>query len=337
MRTQSLRCTRYLAVCRWPTLASAVILSVVCISAADTKTRTDASNSADANKSTAIDKKSPDKRNQDEAQIRAGEHAFVKAFNTGDAKAIAAFWAPNGSLIDEEGTLFRGRAAIEEQYGALFKEHPTARIQIAITSIEFPTTTTAIEDGIARVVAKDNTPPTASRYTAMHVRQDGKWLMASVRESPLELRSSFAQLQDLGWLIGNWEAKGDGNTLRSHFRWIAGKSFIQRDYSVERDGLVTSSGMQIIGWDPEAQQIRSWSFDSSGGYGTGLWSPVGEDMRIDCAGLLADGTRTSSRDLLIRVPGHDNVLGWRSTDRRAGETQLPDIREVVLDRVAEKR
>jgi hypothetical protein len=32
-------------------------------------------------------------------------------------------------------------------------------------------------------------------------------------------------------------------------------------------------------------------------------------------------------------PGDDNVFGWRSFDRRLGETKVPDLREVAFDRL----
>ena len=285
----------------------------------------------------AAEKKTGDGPVQGEAAIRATAAAFIKAFDARDAKAIASLWTANGSLADEEGHLFKGRKSIEEQYAALFKEHPSARMQIGIKSIEFPTPTTAVEDGVAQVVTRDNAPPAASRYTALHVQEDGKWLMASVRETSIAVPSNYSRLQELGWLIGGWERKDDGETIHSRFRWIANKSFIQRDYSVHRGGLLTSSGTQIIGWDPRADQVRSWSFDSSGGYGTAQWTAAPEGIRLDSTGVTADGLSTSSKEILIRVPGEDNVLGWRSFDRKAGEMKLPDTREVVLDRVPEKR
>jgi uncharacterized protein (TIGR02246 family) len=290
----------------------------------------------------AADKDSGDARKpaaggRADAAIRATANAFVRAFNKGDAKAVADLWAPNGTLADDSDQVFKGRKSIEKQYAALFKEHPTARMQVAIKSIEFPTPTTAIEDGVAQVATRDNAPPAASRYTAVHVREDGKWLMASVRETSLAVPSNYFRLQELRWLIGAWERKENGDAVHSRFRWIANKSFIQRDYSVSRDGLLTSSGTQIIGWDPRAEQVRSWSFDSSGGYGTALWSAASEGMHLDSSGVTADGAPTSSKEILIRVPGEDNVLGWRSFDRKVGDMKLPDIPEVVLDRVPEKR
>ena len=273
----------------------------------------------------------------DAAAIRATAEAFVKAFDAQDAKAVVSLWTADGSLADDRGEIFKGRKAIEEQYAAFFKQYPGAKIEIAVQAIEFPTADTAVEDGLARVVGQHSVPPTASRYTAVHVREGGKWLMASVRESGIPLPSNFSRLADLAWLIGHWQVKDEETTVDTCFRWIANKSFIRRDYSVRRAGIEVSSGTQIIGWEPAAGQITSWSFDSSGGHGTARWSPGPEGWRIESRGVLADGTPTSSRELLIRVAGEDNIFGWRSFDRKAGQVALPDTREVVLDRVPDKQ
>jgi uncharacterized protein (TIGR02246 family) len=271
-----------------------------------------------------------------EAHIRAGAQAFIKAFNAGDAKALAEMWTPNGTIADEQGNVFKGRKAIEEQYAALFKAHPGVRMQIAIKSIDFPSSTTAIEDGVTQLLTKDSEPPSAARYTAVQVQEDGKWLMASVREAAMPVASNFAQLQELGWLVGEWEAKSDGVTAHSQIRWIANKSFLQRTFSVNRDGMQVASGMQIIGWEPRSERIVSWTFDSSGGHGMGIWNAMPEGWGIDSTGVTADGVPTTAKDHLIRVPGESNVFGWRSVDRKLGDTKVPDVPEVVFDRVTSK-
>jgi hypothetical protein len=94
--------------------------------------------------------------------------------------------------------------------------------------------------------------------------------------------------------------------------------------------------MQIIGWDPQARQIRSWSFDSAGGHGGGLWSAAADGWQIKSSGVLPDGTPTAAVDHLIRVPGENDVFGWESIDRHVGDAELPDLKEAVLDRVPEK-
>ncbi len=285
----------------------------------------------------AAETKSPSaKAASPEAEVRATAIAFVKAFNQGDAKAVAALWIPQGSAAEADGTIYKGRAAIEQQYAALFKQHSDARISVAIKSIEFPTPTTAIEDGISQVDAQHAGPAQVARYTAVHVKVDAKWLLASVRETNVELPSSFAKIESLGWLVGTWTAQHDGTKVRTTVRWIANNSFLERQYTVSTDGIVTSSGRQIIGWDPKIGKIRSWSFDATGGYGSGVWTATPEGWQIEQSGVLADGTPTSSRDTWVRIPGEDNVLGWRSVARFAGETRLPDMPEVVLDRAIAK-
>ena len=71
--------------------------------------------------------------------------------------------------------------------------------------------------------------------------------------------------------------------------------------------------------------------------GTGFWVPTPDGWAIDSVGCLADGTPTSSLDFVIRIPGNNTVLGYRSVNRKAGNTRLPDLPEVVLDRVAAKK
>jgi uncharacterized protein (TIGR02246 family) len=279
-----------------------------------------------------------DSEKSTESAIRATAAAFVQAFNRGDAKAVASLWTANGTVTDDRGEVFKGRKAIEGQYVAFFKAFPGAKMEVAIQKIDFPASTMAVEEGVAQVVGEHAGPPVASRYTAVHAQEDGKWLMASVRESAIPLPSGAKRLEPLGWLMGSWKTKSGDTTVETTFRWTVNKSFIQRDYSVrQKNGAVASSGTQIIGWDPQAGQIRSWSFDSSGGHGTSLWSGAPEGWLIESSGMLPDGTPTASRELLIRVAGEDNVFGWRSFNRRAGPAILPDLREVVLDRVQEKR
>ena len=48
---------------------------------------------------------------------------------------------------------------------------------------------------------------------------------------------------------------------------------------------------------------------------------------------MPDGTPTTSNDFLIRTVDENSVLGWRSTDRTAGGSEIPDTSEIVLDRV----
>jgi uncharacterized protein (TIGR02246 family) len=325
----------------WPLLAIFLIFAAAPFASAaeqgtEAKSREGKRVQARSKEAKSDEAKSKEAKSPD-AEIRATADAFIKAFNAGDAKAVAALWTPAGTMADDRGEIFKGRKAIEDQYAAFFKAFPGAKMVIAIKSIDFPAASMAVEDGMAQVFTRQPGPPVASRYTAIHVRENGKWQMASVRETTVPLTSNFSKLEELGWLIGTWQTKRDGTAVRATFRWIANKSFIERDFTVSQDGIQTASGIQVIGWDPQAGRFRSWSFDASGGYGTSLWTPTPEGMHAESSGVMPDGTPTSSEKVLIRVPGEDNVFGWRSFHRSIGDVALPDTAEVVLDRVPEKK
>ena len=241
----------FLAACGWMTVPVLAISSLVCVACAAEK---------------------PAAANPAEAAIRATADAFVQAFNRGDAKAVAALWTAEGSVLDDRGATIKGRKAIEGQYAALFKAYPGATMEVTVSSVEFPAPSVALENGVARVIHRDG-PPVASRYTAIHVLEGGKWLMANVRETAVPLASGPGRLEALSWLIGSWTAKTEGVTVQTTFRWIANKSFIQRDYSVQQKGAAAMSGTQIIGWDPQENRLRSWTFDSSGGHGRAFGRP----------------------------------------------------------------
>jgi uncharacterized protein (TIGR02246 family) len=272
-----------------------------------------------------------------DSEIRASAQAFTEAFNRGDAKAVAAMWTTDGSLVDESGMVLKGRSEIEQAYGDFFTRNKGRKIETGVLSVELPVNGVAIEDGISTSTAQSGVPVSVGRYTAVHVLKDGKWLMTSVREAAMAQPSGVTPLAELDWLIGSWQAKAADAVIRAKFEWMMDGKFIRRDSSVEEKGATKPLGVQIIGWDAQAEAIRSWSFDPAGGHGAGMWKPSPTGWIIESEGALANGTPTSSVDSLIRVPGEDRVLGWRSANRMAGDEPLPDLPEVVFDRVAEKR
>ncbi len=84
---------------------------------------------------------------QDEKAIRLAAEAFAKAYNAGDAKAIALLFAADGEIVSEEGQATRGREGIEQVFAGIFKEHPKTHMDQAIGSIRFIGPSMAVEDG----------------------------------------------------------------------------------------------------------------------------------------------------------------------------------------------
>ncbi len=140
----------------------------------------------------------------DEKAIRATADDFVKAFNAGDAKAVGALWATDAEYTDESGQSLHGRAAIEKEYADLFKEHRGATMTVTIESIRFLGPDIAVEKGIAKVKSPSAEAATGARYTVVHARRDGKWIMVVGRDAPYVPGSNEDYLKDLEWLIGDW-------------------------------------------------------------------------------------------------------------------------------------
>ena len=52
-----------------------------------------------------------------DASLQKTVDAFTEAFNRFDAKAVASFWAEDGTLLNPLGNYGRGRAGVEKVYG----------------------------------------------------------------------------------------------------------------------------------------------------------------------------------------------------------------------------
>lgn len=278
--------------------------------------------------------KAADSDTQQTTAITESAKAFVEAFHKGDAKAVAAFWMPDGDYVTEDGQIFKGRKAIEDMYTELFAENKGLKLRIDIASIRFPTPDVAIEDGTSAVMAGDGSAPSRSRYNNVLIKKDGKWLLSSVREAAYTDPSNHQFLGVLDWMIGDWaDENKDGIAPIGHvaFAWAPTENFIIATRTAEFKDAVLDNGMQMIGWDPVAKQIRSWSFESDGGYGESTWSKEGSKWVVKTKATAADGTAITATNVITPVDA--NTVRWLSKDRTAGGKPLPDTKEVTMKRL----
>ena len=136
--------------------------------------------------------------------------AFVDAFEKGDAKAVATFWAEDGDYVDLDGRQLQGRTAIEDAFKEFFKENKGMKLRIDVKSVRFVAPDVAIEDGTSSVIPPDGAPPNQGSYTNVHVKKGGQWVLQSVREAPYTPPGNYAKLHGLEWAVGEWVDEGDG-------------------------------------------------------------------------------------------------------------------------------
>jgi uncharacterized protein (TIGR02246 family) len=270
----------------------------------------------------------------DEAAIRASGSAFVAAYNARDAKRLAALWSPEAIYMDPStGDETVGRAAIEEQFANAFADAGDAKLAVDVESIEFVSPNVAIERGSAHIV-RLNEEPLDSHFTAVLVKRGGQWLLDRVSEveTPPAAPSSYEHLRDLEWMVGSWvdDDQDVGVRIHTDCEWTKNRNFMTRSFAVAIGDRVDLAGMQIVGWDPAAKQIRSWVFDSDGGFAEGLWTHKGNQWFIQAIGTLPDGGRSTAVNIITEVD-HDSFK-WQSVNREVDGELQPNIDEVLIVR-----
>jgi uncharacterized protein (TIGR02246 family) len=274
---------------------------------------------------------------EDEAAIRKNDDAYVEAYNKHDAKALAEMWSPEAVYVDPEtGEEAVGREEIEKEFADTFAGLKDAKLEIDVKSIRFLSPNVAIESGTARIL-RSNEEPDESIYSALFVKRDGKWLLDRVTEEqppapPAPPPSNYEHLKDLEWMVGSWiDNDEDGQvTIQTDCDWAKNKNFMTRSFAVVIGGQVNMSGMQIVGWDPAAKQIRSWVFDSDGGFAEGKWTRKGNRWLIQQAGTLPDGSKSSAVNIMKQID--NDSFTWQSVQRSVNGDILPNVDEVTVVR-----
>lgn len=269
---------------------------------------------------------------EDKEAIAKNAEAFVQAFARGDAEALAAFWMEDGDYTDQAGRHRKGRAAIEKAFQGLFAEHKGLRVRIDSLSLRFVTPDVAVEDGTSAVFSPDGAPPSRARYTNVHVKKEGKWLLSSVRETFLPPPTNYEHLSGLEWLLGDWAGEADkGKVERASLAWSDSQNYRVGALSTTLNNTPLSSSRLRIGWDPAARRIRSWLFDATGGFGEGTWVRDGKKWVVKTASVLQGGKKAAVT--FVVTPVDADTLTWQARDRSVDGKALPDGREVKMKRV----
>lgn len=273
------------------------------------------------------------KRPADEEAIRQMDLAFIRAYEQGDAKTVAALFAADAEFVDESGDVFQGRAAIEAAMTEFFAENPGCKLEIQVDSLRFLSATVAVQDGRTLVTRAEGAGPVDSRYTAVLVQVDGRWEAASMRDhAPKDRKQHRAALQQLEWLVGDWVDEGDDSLVMFSCQSVDKGNFLLRKFTIQVAGQEVMTGTQRIGWDPVSGKLRAWIFDSEGGYAEGCWHRDGDDWVLKTTGVTADGEPASSTSVYSRVS--KDVMTWQSLHHEVAGVKIPDSEVVTIVRQA---
>ena len=236
-----------------------------------------------------------------ESAIVRESEATVKAFNAADAAALGGMFLENGDLIDESGAAHAGKAAITELFKGFFAKYPKSVLEMQVTSVRPVGDAIAVEEGERRITAEDGASAAQVRYVTVRTKQGDRWPIASYREFADDpMPTPREMLQGVSWLEGDWvDESPEGRTTIS-FRRSEDGNFLLGDYHIALAGVPASKTTQRIGWDPVNGQLRSWTFDSDGGFSQGEWTAIENGWVVKSEATMPDGT-TGSAPMTIAV------------------------------------
>lgn len=266
-------------------------------------------------------------------QIEAVVASYVAAFNERNTEGLVSHWSPEGVYTSRAtGEQVIGRDAIGAEFNAIFTAGESPTLAVNTDSIEFISPNVALERGTATVVSSEE-DVTETKYSVVYVKRDGEWLIDHVAEDEAtSLGSQHEHLKALEPLVGEWRHDGEEFTVEVACRWTKNQNYLSRTYKLigKQDGEVESSGLQIIGWDPKAQEIHSWLFDSDGGFVSGTWNKRDSAWVVASVATLADGGSGSFTTILR--PLEDGSLAWQKVNQVLDGQLLPNLDEIVFVR-----
>jgi len=271
------------------------------------------------------------KAEEKEGAVKERRTQFIAAFNRGDAKAVASFWAEDATYTDQVGDEHKGRVAIQKLYEKVFAANKGAKLTIRIASSKRLSPDVALNNGLTEVTPADGGPGTVARFTAVLVKKDGEWFLQSVQDAVAPPPSNARHLEDLEWLIGEWKGEAKGESGTASFHWAENDNFIVSEFATTLNGIPVYGGSQWIGYDSIYKQVRSWSFYSGGGFGEADWLKDGNKWSVKTKAQTGDGKRVTATNVVTKTD--DDHMTWQMTRLTVEGKLLPDPRPLRLKRL----
>ena len=154
--------------------------------------------------------------------------------------------------------------------------------------------------------------------------------MASATDLPADAWTGEDQLKQLEGLIGDWIDESPDALVLTSYRWTDNRRFILGQFTVQIGGKPAMTGTQRIGWDPLRKTIRSWVFDSEGGFAEGTWTLDGNKWVVKLTGVTRDGKTASATHTITQLSKHRMIL--QTVDRVIGGEKMPDGEKFLVVR-----
>jgi uncharacterized protein (TIGR02246 family) len=253
---------------------------------------------------------------------------MVQAFEKRDAAAMAGNCTERGEFVHNDGEPIRGRAAIQEAYAEFFKTlEGKPKLEIQSEALRFPAADIAVTEATLRLKDDDGETVASGRQSSVLVREGGQWKAAVIREWDRDINRDIS-LKDLQWLIGTWHAVTEDREMTITYEWDENKTFIRGEFTAKDGAKPLESGEEIIGRDNAEGVLRSWVFQSDGGFGEGAWTRDGKRWSIDVHGVRADGRKLTAT--FVYIPVDPSTITWQAVNQTVDGVLIADTQPIKV-------
>lgn len=130
------------------------------------------------------------------------------------------------------------------------------------------------------------------------------------------------ELQSLSWLVGDWKDDESGLDVTLDWKWDHNRKFLLQEFEMKEEDDNTLTGTQILGWDPIEKTVRSWTFDSDGGFGDSRWEESENVWYVQASYVTAAGEKASATYIYKKID--DKTFTFTSEVREINGELLPD-------------
>ena len=249
--------------------------------------------------------------------------AYQESFNAGSADKLAALHTQDAEWVDSDGNIYSGRDAIRAVLAKAFAATPGRTIEFAVEKFRPLADNVILETGSASVIAPDG-ERSVSAYTTVYTKEGDEWRIAQITETaPVVEASPASELAALGWLEGKWRGENAKRPVALEISPAQNGSFLTIKYAFGENGAEGTS-TEVVGYDAAEDRVRSWTFDSAGGFSEAAWQQDGANWLLVSKSVNPDGTRGSSQ-LEIRPAADGQSFSVEGYNRESGGVPMPKI------------
>lgn len=253
---------------------------------------------------------------------------LVVAFNTANLDQLVGSFVKDGELIDEQGNVYQGHDAIRELGKSFFEKYPGSKTIAEIDSVRSINDLVLVE-GFREINSKDDSSSSLFRFTAIWTKAENGHKLVSFREqSEGVMVSPHEALESLSWLVGDWMNEGTDARVKLSYAWSEDRNFILGEIQIAGEDKKLSKSTTRLAWDASEGVIRSWTFDSDGGFGESVWLQTDEGWAMVSAAVTPEGQKGSASVSVVQVDTNRFKLVGKK--RVVGTFEEPDFEIVIV-------